>query len=47
MQCDRRLFLRNLTLAVLASQIPLQVKANYQPKSVIKPLRLKVVDTVG
>ncbi|HEY9693629.1 MAG TPA: LD-carboxypeptidase [Oculatellaceae cyanobacterium] len=47
MHCDRRLFLRNLTLAVLASQLPLKVKANYQPKSVIKPLRLKVGDTVG
>ncbi len=40
MQCDRRLFLRNLTLAVLASQLPLQVKANSQPNSVIKPPRV-------
>jgi muramoyltetrapeptide carboxypeptidase len=47
MQCDRRLFLRNLTLAALASQLPLQVKANSQPNSVIKPPRLKVGDTVG
>lgn len=47
MQCDRRLFLRNLTLAVLASQLPLQVKANSPPNPVIKPPRLKVGDTVG
>ncbi|AFZ14329.1 peptidase U61 LD-carboxypeptidase A [Crinalium epipsammum PCC 9333] len=47
MQCDRRLFLRNITLAVLASQLPLQVKANSQPNSVIKPSRLKAGDTVG
>ena len=47
MRVNRRYFLKNLGLAVIASGFPLAVQARSFPKSIIKPPRLKVGDTVG
>ncbi|HEY9872688.1 MAG TPA: hypothetical protein V6D12_04600, partial [Candidatus Obscuribacterales bacterium] len=47
MQVNRRYFLKNLGLAVIASGFPLAVQARSFPQSIIKPPRLKVGDTVG